>query len=308
MTDTSYSRSPRSNGADNNNLSLGRLFRNWLRAALRGKSEANWRDTIEELIEEGEETETPIAVQERRLLGNILRLNNMTAYDVMVPRADIVAVDIATPLPEVLEVFSAKAHSRLPVYRDSLDDVLGMVHIRDVLAQQAKGQPGSLRDVLREMLIVAPSMRVLDLLLEMRQKRQHMTLVVDEYGGIDGLITIEDLIEEIVGEIQDEHETEEPPQIVERPDGSYLADARVPIEDFEERLGPVLEDDEREDIDTLGGLVFSLAGRVPARGELLRHPSGLEFEVVDADPRRIKRLRVRRLPPPEEQAEAPEPE
>jgi CBS domain containing-hemolysin-like protein len=135
-----------------------------------------------------------------------------------------------------------------------------------------------------------------------------MTLVVDEYGGIDGLITIEDLIEEIVGEIQDEHEIEEPPQIVERPDGSYLADARVPIEEFEERLGPVLEEEEREDIDTLGGLVFSLAGRVPARGELLRHPSGLEFEVVDADPRRIKRLRVRRLPPPEEQPEAPAPE
>ncbi len=308
MTDTSVSRPPRQNGAETHNFSLGRLFRNWLRAALRGKSEANWRDTIEELIEEGDEAETAVAEHERMLLGNILRLKHITAYDVMVPRADIVAVDVSTPLPEVLEVFSTRAHSRLPVYRDSLDDVLGMVHIRDALALQASGQSGMLRDILREVPIVAPSMPALDLMLEMRQKRQHMVLVVDEYGGIDGLITIEDLVEEIVGEIQDEHETEEPPQIVQRPDGAYLADARLPIEDFEETMGPVLDEEEREDIDTLGGLVFSLAGRVPARGELLRHPSGIEFEVVDADPRRIKRLRVRRLPSEEPPAEPTEPE
>jgi CBS domain containing-hemolysin-like protein len=152
--------------------------------------------------------------------------------------------------------------------------------------------------VTRPVLFVAPSMRVLDLLLEMRQSRVHMALVVDEFGGIDGLITIEDLVEEIVGEIIDEHDIEEGPKLTTRADGTLLADARTTIEEFEERVGPVLSDEEREeDIDPLGGLVFSLAGRVPSRGELLKHPpSGISFEVLQADPRRIKRLRVRDVP------------
>jgi CBS domain containing-hemolysin-like protein len=142
-------------------------------------------------------------------------------------------------------------------------------------------------------------MRVLDLLLEMRLKRTHMALVVDEYGGIDGLVTIEDLVEQIVGEIEDEHDRDVEPDYVERPDGVIEADARMPLEEFEARVGPLLDEEDREDIDTLGGLVFFLAGRVPSRGELIVHPSGLEFEVVDADPRRIKRLRVRNVPKPE---------
>jgi CBS domain containing-hemolysin-like protein len=145
-------------------------------------------------------------------------------------------------------------------------------------------------------LFVSPSVRVLDLLLEMRLKRTHMALVVDEYGGIDGLVTIEDLVEQIVGEIEDEHARDLDPDYVER-DGVIEADARMPLEEFEARVGPLVDDEAREDIDTLGGLVFFLAGRVPSRGELIAHPSGLEFEVVDADPRRIKRLRVRNLPP-----------
>ena len=315
MSDTGPTRRPRINGAEDTaaNVSPG-LLRTWLKG-LRGKTESSWRDTIEELIEERDEPEPSIQLHERMLLRNILRLQDRTAIDVMVPRADILAVDIATPLPEVLRVLSDKAHSRVPVYREGLDDVVGMVHIRDVLAAQTPaGEPGpdrkeddtggetGLRDILRDILIVAPSMPVLDLLLEMRQRRQHMALVVDEFGGIDGLITIEDLIEEIVGEIQDEHEIDEAPRLDERPDGSFLADARLPIEMFEQQVSPVLEDDERDDIDTLGGLVFTVAGRVPARGELLRHKAGLEFEVIDADSRRIKRLRVRRVPvaePPE---------
>ena len=306
MTDTGPTRRPRINGADDTSAasSTPGLFRNWLRG-LRGKPESSWRDTIEELIEDGDEPEPSIQLHERMLLRNILRLQDTTAIDVMVPRADILAVDIVTPLPDVLRLLSEKAHSRVPVYRETLDDVVGMVHIRDVLsAKAALGEPSAegaegdgsafgLRDILRDILIVAPSMPVLDLLLEMRQRRQHMALVVDEFGGIDGLITIEDLIEEIVGEIQDEHEIDEAPRLDERPDGSFLADARLPIETFEERVTPVLGDDERDDIDTLGGLVFTIAGRVPARGEVLRHDAGLEFEVIDADPRRIKRLRIR---------------
>ena len=318
MSDTGPTRRPRLNGADDTSTQSTGLLRNWLRA-LRGKPESSWRDTIEELIEDSDEPEPSIQLHERMLLRNILRLQDTTAIDVMVPRADILGVDISTPLPDVLRILSEKAHSRVPVYRETLDDVVGLVHIRDVLAAQdptsdamagetpegrllqgeevSADQKTGLGDILRDILIVAPSMPVLDLLLEMRQRRQHMALVVDEFGGIDGLITIEDLIEEIVGEIQDEHEIDETPRLDERPDGSFLADARLPIELFEEQVAPVLEEDERDDVDTLGGLVFALAGRVPARGELLRHDAGLEFEVIDADSRRIKRLRVRRLPP-----------
>ncbi len=249
-----------------------------------------------ELIEEREETETPINADERMLLENILSLQTVVATDVMVPRAEIIAVEADTPLPELVKLMSRTAHSRLPVYRETLDDVIGMVHIKDVLAHSGNHDSKPLSELTHEVLIVSPSMRALDLLLQMRSKRIHMALVVDEYGGIDGLVTIEDLVEEIVGEIQDEHDVE-PPAMIERPDGSIIADARTKIEEFEERAGPVLTPEERqEDIDTLGGLVFSLIGRVPSRGEVIRHSSGLEFEVTEADPRRIKQLRMRNVP------------
>jgi CBS domain containing-hemolysin-like protein len=217
----------------------------------------------------------------------------------MVPRADITAVEADTDKEALLNMLVEHSHSRMPVYRESLDDVIGIVHIKDVLAAIAGGRHVSLPEIVRPVSIVAPSMRVLDLLLDMRKAHQHMALVIDEFGGIDGLITIEDLVEGIVGEIEDEHDRAEAATLIERPDGSLLADARVPIEDFEARVGPVLEQEERDEVDTLGGLVFSLAGRVPSRGELLTHPSsGLEFEILDADPRRIKRIRVRNPPPP----------
>jgi CBS domain containing-hemolysin-like protein len=191
---------------------------------------------------------------------------------------------------------TGEAHSRLPVYRESLDDVRGVVHIKDVLAHTLKTEPFDLANMLRKVLFVSPSMRVLDLLLEMRLTRVHMAMVVDEYGGIDGLVTIEDMIEAIVGDIQDEHDAEEP-GMIERPDGSWLADARTDIAHFEEKVGALLTEEEREaDIDTLGGLVVFLAGRVPTRGEIVRHSSGLQIEVVDGDPRRVKRLRLRNLP------------
>ncbi|HRJ60892.1 MAG TPA: hemolysin family protein [Azospirillaceae bacterium] len=295
MSDISDSRSPRE-GADEEGGSIAGLFRNWFRSAVKGRSDATLRDAIEELIEEPADSQDALGAGEKLLLGNILKLRDRTVVDVMVPRVDIIAVDVETPLPELIRRFADDAHSRMPVYRENLDDVLGMVHIKDVLSLMVGQKRAELKDVLREVPIVAPSMPVLDLLLQMRESRQHMALVVDEFGGIDGLVTIEDLVEEIVGEIEDEHDDEESPPLIERPDGSLLADARVSIEDFEERVGPVLTDEEREDIDTLGGLVVSLAGRVPGRGELLRHASGIEFEVVDADPRRLKRLRVRNAP------------
>lgn len=295
--DISASSKPRANGADSELQQSGNAetgpFRNWLRAALRGKPDSSWRETIEELIEDNGEAEAAAAHHERILLGNILRLKDLTAYDIMVPRVDIVACDIETPISEFMSLLTEHAHSRVPVYRDTLDDTVGFVHIKDVMAQLAKGGTFHLSELIREVPIIAPSIPVLDLLLEMRQKRQHLALVIDEFGGIDGLITIEDLVEEIVGEIQDEHDMDVEPALVEAPDGSFLADARFPLADFETKVGPLVDDDDREDIDTLGGLVFAIAGRIPARGEVLRHDTGLEFEVVEADPRHIKKLRVR---------------
>ena len=258
--------------------------------------EESLREAIEEIIEEGEIPKAQIGSEEFTLLRNIFKLRELSADDVMVPRADIVGVESTISLPELVKILSREAHSRLPVYRGSLDDVAGMVHIKDVLPFWEGAKPFSMSDILRPVLFVAPSMRVLDLLLEMRRTRIHMALVVDEYGGIDGLITIEDLVEEIVGEIEDEHDVEPGPQLIAESDGSWTADARLPIEELEAQITPILTDAEREaDIDTVGGLVVALAGRVPARRELISHPSGYEFEVLDADPRRIKRLRV--LPP-----------
>jgi magnesium and cobalt transporter len=190
-----------------------------------------------------------------------------------------------------------QGHSRVPVYRETLDDVIGFIHVKDVLGPVAERRETKLPPMLRKVLFVAPSVPILDLLVQMRQARTHIAMVVDEFGGIDGLVTIEDLIEEIVGEIEDEHDEAEGPSMVERTDGSLIADARTPIEILEEHQGTRLRPTgDQEEVDTLGGLVSSLAGRVPKRGEVIAHPSGIEFEVLDADPRRIKRLRVRSLP------------
>jgi CBS domain containing-hemolysin-like protein len=272
---------------------------------LRRKEAESIRDQVEELIERhevpsearpGDGQTTSLDAEERALLGNVLRLRGITAYDVMVPRADIMAIPESHSLAETIALIQTEGHSRYPVYRDGLDDIIGMVHIKDVFAAVGKEEKAfALADVLRRPLFVVPSIPVLDLLLQMRQARVHMALVVDEYGGIDGLITIEDLVETIVGDISDEHDEVEAQQITERPDGALDLDARTPIAAFEEKLGNVLTDEERAaDIDTVGGLVFTLAGRVPAKGELVSHPSGLEFRILDADPRRIRRLRVRR--------------
>ena len=295
MSDIPDSRTPREDGAEDQH-SLGHLVRGWFRTVIGGHSDATLRATIQELIEEQDGDEGSMGAGERALLANILKLRDRTVDDVMVPRADILAVDVDTPFPILVQRMAEDAHSRMPVFRETLDDVVGMVHIKDVLAAVAQGRSVELKDIVRDLTIVAPSMPVVDLLVQMRQKRQHMALVVDEFGGIDGLVTIEDLVEEIVGEIEDEHDEATAPRLVERPDGSLIADARLPIKDFEDRVGPVLTEEEREDIDTLGGLVVSIAGRVPGLGERLVHPSGLEFEIIDADSRRLKRLRIHNVP------------
>ena len=277
-----------------------------LRGILRRRApEHSVRDSIAELVQEAAEApQLPGQVpeldrQERALIANVLRLRGITADDVMVPRADIVAMRLDVTLDQAVALFRQEGHSRLPVYREQLDDVVGMVHIKDVFAYVGRPEAFKLESILRRPLLVAPQIPVLDLLLQMRQARIHLALVVDEYGGIDGLVTIEDLVETIVGDISDEHDEIAGPMVIERGDGALDIDARLPVEDFEARVGAVLTEDEREaDIDTLGGLVFTLAGRVPARGEVLSHPSGWEFRVLEADARRIRRLRVRRAGPP----------
>jgi magnesium and cobalt transporter len=267
----------------------------------RRQNEHSLRDSIAELVQEAADAQQIPGAQpeldrhERLLIANVLRLRETTADDVMVPRADIVAMRADVTFAQALELIRYEGHSRLPVYREQLDDVIGMIHIKDVFAYVGRPEAFTLEAILRKPLMVAPQLPVLDLLLQMRTQRIHLALVVDEYGGIDGLVTIEDLVETITGDIADEHDDVEAPMISERPDGAMDLNARMPIEDFETKVGPILTEDERDaDIDTVGGLVFTLAGRVPTRGEVISHPSGMEFRVLDADARRIRRLRARR--------------
>ena len=292
MNDHPSSPKPRNNGAENKTSLFSGLL-GWIRGVGGAQNgEDSVRNALEELIEEREEAEVPIDEDERILLANILELRGRTIHDVMVPRANIAAVSRDSSLSELIDLLTKESHSRLPVYGETLDDAAGMVHIKDVLAWRGRDGDFSLSKIQRKILFVSPSMQVLELLLEMRAERSHMALVVDEFGGVDGLVTIEDLVEEIVGEIGDEHDLDDNPKMISHPDGSFTADARVTIGTLEEMTGTEVTGGDTEDIDTLGGLVFSIAGRVPVRGELLHHSSGVEFEVLDADPRRIKFLRV----------------
>ena len=245
-------------------------------------------------------------LSQRRMVTAAERFHRLRVDDVMVPRADIVAVDSTSTLTELSAAFKTAGHSRLPVYKETLDDPTGMVHIKDLLPYlmlDAKGRTNKtypdkkvLQYIKREVLFVPPSMLAQDLLRRMQGRRIHMAVVVDEYGGTDGLVTIENLIETIVGDIDDEHDEQEPEvQIVTGRNGRSVweADARILIDDFEQTLGrDFATPDEEDDVDTLGGLIFTLAGRVPERGEIIRHASGVEFEVMDADSRRVKRLRI----------------
>lgn len=266
------------------------------------REQPDLRQQIGELMEEAEAEigseagSTGLDRQELALIANVLRLRGITADDVMVPRADIVAMRGNVSLDEAFAQIRAEGHSRLPVYGDHLDDVLGMVHIKDIVAYAGPPEQFSLPAILRKPLMVAPQIPVLDLLLQMRQRRTHLALVIDEYGGVDGLVTIEDLVETIVGDIDDEHDEVEGPFLTERDDGSVDMNARLPVEEFEARFGEVLTEEERDaDLDTIGGLVFTLAGRVPIRGEIIRHPSGIEFLILDSDARRLRRIRARRV-------------
>ena len=253
--------------------------------------------------------EQPSGTSAWRPAHGLINLRRMRVEDVAIPKADIIAVPDTATRDELVKVFRDSGMTRLPVYSGTLDMPVGMVHLKDFALRHGfngSGQSFDMKKMVRPLLFVPPSMPIGVLLQKMQTERRHMALVIDEYGGVDGLVTIEDLIEQVIGEIEDEHDTAEGRNFFREKSGSWLALAKTPLEEFEAETGLALTDPDEideEEIDTLGGLVFMLAGHVPARGEVIPHPAGIDFEVVDADPRRIKRLRVR--PPASDAADLP---
>jgi CBS domain containing-hemolysin-like protein len=293
--------------------------------SLVGLRSGSLRTDLAEVLAEDTAVKAEFSPAERTMLQNILALEKQRIGDLMVPRADIIAVQKDIPIGQLLRVFANAAHSRLVVYDDTLDDPTGMVHIRDLVAyltsravvaaeasaKRAKplpadldpravdlAEPLSATQITRQILFVPPSMPAIDMLVKMQATRIHLALVIDEYGGTDGLVSIEDIVEQIVGDIEDEHDVDEATMIVAQSDGSFAADARASLDEAAEKIGPAFAaGEELEDVDTLGGLLVTLAGRVPVRGEIIAGPGDFEIEVLDADPRRVKRLRISRRPP-----------
>lgn len=273
-----------------------------LTQSLRGDPDAQaMRESLEEVIEESDRETGDLSAQERVMLANLLKFGELKVSDVMVPRPDIIAVKDSTPIAELVKAFREAQHSRLPVYGETLDEPLGFLHVKDVLGLAEQLPDGTLRwnsnstaSIRRNLAFVPPSMPARDLLLKMQTTHIHLALVIDEYGGTDGLVSIEDLVEEIVGEIADEHDDEQGPNLRTLPNGVFIVDARTELDDFKELTGIDLSiPDLEEEVDTLGGLAAALIGRLPQRGEIVRHPSGYEFEILEADPRRIKRVQIR---------------
>jgi CBS domain containing-hemolysin-like protein len=300
--------------------------------SLVGLRSGSLRTDLAEVLAEDTAVKAEFSPAERAMLQNILALEKRRIGDLMVPRADIVAVQKDIPIGQLLRVFASAAHSRLVVYDDTLDDPTGMVHIRDLVAYLTSraivstdttakrtkvltadldprsvnlSEPLSATQIVRPILFVPPSMPAIDLLVKMQATRIHLALVIDEYGGTDGLVSIEDIVEQIVGDIEDEHDDETATMIVAQNDGSFVADARASLDEAAEKIAPAFAaGEELDDVDTLGGLLVTLAGRVPVRGEIIAGPGDFEIEVLDADPRRAKRLRISKRPPELQRREA----
>jgi hemolysin (HlyC) family protein len=278
----------------------GRIWRS-LKALLFGDSEDNsLRAQLEEVIDEHENEnghentdDEDLSSVELEMLKNLLHFSDHDVDDIAVPRADIIAIEESASFEEYINIFSDHGHSRIPVYRDSLDTIIGMVHIKDIFAIVARGEehPTDIQPFLRQPLFVPESMGVLDLLADMRANRTHLAIILDEYSGTEGLVTIEDIVEEIVGEIEDEHDDEPVQMITLIETGIWELDARAELEDIGKEIDPALEEIE-EDVDTIGGLSFVLAGHIPTIGELLEHPSGWRLKILEADDRRVTRIRL----------------
>ena len=253
------------------------------------------KQSIETVLDSDLKDTEGISKHERLMLLNILKIDGIRSSDIMIPRADIGAVEISDSFEKVLEVFIKEAHSRVPVYENNLDNVIGMIHIKDLvnLQNQGKIDTNSIKEIKRDILEIPPSMPVLDLLLKMQITRLHMAIVIDEYGCTDGLVTIEDVIEEITGEIEDEHDEKHMPMLIKSSSNIFEASARVEINELQSVTNINFSNlQESEDINTLGGLIFSIAGRVPQRGEIIKHSSGTVFEIKDADPMKIKSVKI----------------
>tara|TARA_B100000035_G_C20898000_1_gene508059 strand:+ start:47 stop:889 length:843 start_codon:yes stop_codon:yes gene_type:complete len=257
----------------------------------------NIKDVLEDLIDDNGNGTEKIDDGTKNIFKNVINLNNKCIEDVMIPRADIDAVSIETTLNDLVNFIDKTKHSRIPVFENNLDKILGMIHIRDLFEKihqkNTKKKSSKIsKKMIRKILFSSPSMKVIDLLLKMRSEQIHMAIVIDEFGGTNGIVTIEDLVEEIVGEIKDEHDFEEVDEIKKISRKSFEISARISLEEFEKRLSVKLNIDEKDEIDTLGGFIFFLLGRIPGRGEVVSYKKNIEFTIIEADTRRIKRILV----------------
>ena len=280
--------------ASKDNTTNGSFLKRLLRL-FKWRQNHSLEEEVAELIEEHDPEGTQIGSEERNMLTNVLNLKDKKVSDIMIPRTDIVAIEDTTSLAGLKKTFAEKEHTRIPVFHKTLDNVVGFIHMKDLIPFLGSKQSFHLRHVMREILFVAPSMKILDLLVRMRHRRVHMAVVLDEYGGTEGLITLENLMEEIVGDIEDEHDTLEQPDIKKLQHNQFDIDAKTDIDTVEKTLGETLTtEDNNEEFDTIGGLIFFMLGRVPEIGEKIAHPSGLEFTIKEADQRRIKRIIVKK--------------
>ena len=272
---------------------IRKLFENFL--LKKNTENNNLKQSIETVLDSDLKDTEGISKHERLMLLNILKIDGIRSSDIMIPRADIGAVELNDSFEKVLEVFIKEAHSRVPIYEKNLDNIIGMIHIKDLVnyQNQKKTENNFLQNLKREILEIPPSMPVLDLLLKMQLTRLHMGIVIDEYGCTDGLVTIEDVIEEITGEIEDEHDEKNLPMLIKSSLNTFEASARIEIDELQKVTNvEFLNSYDNDDVDTLGGLIFSITGRVPQRGEIIKHSSGTTFEIKDADPMKIKSVKV----------------
>jgi magnesium and cobalt transporter len=273
-----------------------RRFKDILKILKKSSSEkeGSIRETIEELIEEESKEQSELTEHEKKLLSNVLSMQELTVDDVAIPRADIVSASIDDSYKAILDLYAKTGYSKFPIHGETLDDVLGYLKVQDLLTFAPDFKKVDIQSLIKEVLFVPESMQLMDLLLQMRATRIHLAIVVDEYGGVDGLVTFWDVVQELIGETDDSDSTDTSNHVTKLSDGSVIANARMELEDFEDEFGKFLTDEERkeEENDTLGGLITSLIGRVPTRKENVTHPSGIEFEILEADPRRIIRVRV----------------
>ena len=273
-------------------------FINKLKFFLKKKNKNKLQNKIENLLNERRKQKNPLKSNEEKIISNVFQLPEKLIDDIMIPRTDIISVDTNTDINKLVKIIGRTSHSRYPVFDKNRDNIIGMIHIKDVVSCWENKKIGNIKKLVRKILFAPHSMNILDLLLKMRTSHIHMAIIVDEHGGLDGLVTIEDLVEEIVGEIKDEHEAQKENKKSEKElngnDGSIKISSRMLIKEFEKKYGNIFSDKEDiKDIDTMGGLVFHIFGRVPLKGEVIKHPNGCEFEILDVDSRRIRTILVR---------------